>query len=106
MIRSQMGIYAGTCTTQQDGTVQGRSALVEALMEDTLTKLDLLHTHRFFKDREGLIQRADTLPKPRSIVPFPRDPDFTERGDLLDRIKTGLSTPAARLALVGLGGVG
>jgi hypothetical protein len=39
-------------------------------------------------------------------VPFPRDPDFIERPDLTDRISLALAVPSARIALVGVGGVG
>ncbi|KAJ5107180.1 hypothetical protein N7456_003855 [Penicillium angulare] len=45
-------------------------------------------------------------PSPFSTVPFPRDPDFIERGPLLDDIHEKISSPAARTALVGLGGAG
>ncbi|KAK3340812.1 hypothetical protein B0H65DRAFT_529706 [Neurospora tetraspora] len=39
-------------------------------------------------------------------VPFSRDPDFVNRGDVLDQIDQRCSEPAGRVALVGLGGVG
>ncbi|KAK4205945.1 P-loop containing nucleoside triphosphate hydrolase protein, partial [Rhypophila decipiens] len=39
-------------------------------------------------------------------IPFSRDPDFVNRGDILDRIHVRCSEPAGRVALVGLGGVG
>ncbi|KAF2258231.1 TPR-like protein, partial [Lojkania enalia] len=44
--------------------------------------------------------------KPLFIVPFRRDPDFVDRGDLLSQINKRCSQPAGRAALVGLGGVG
>ncbi|MCJ1268442.1 hypothetical protein MMC22_008330 [Lobaria immixta] len=50
--------------------------------------------------------RPDTPPNPSSNVPFRRDPDFVDRGTLLDEIHTKCSAPASRVALVGLGGVG
>ncbi|KAK3073690.1 hypothetical protein LTR53_004504 [Teratosphaeriaceae sp. CCFEE 6253] len=50
--------------------------------------------------------RPETPPRPLSTVPFPRDPDFIHRGSLMDEIQQKLSVPAARVALVGLGGVG
>ena len=42
------------------------------------------------------------------LLPFPRDKHFTERSDVIDRIKTLLNDAAysSRVALVGLGGVG
>lgn len=57
-------------------------------------------SNRVFPDR------AETPPSPLSTVPFPRDPDYTDRGPLLDEIHQKLAMPAARAALVGLGGVG
>ena len=49
---------------------------------------------------------ASRPPKPSSTVPFRRDPDFVDRGDLLSRVDERCSQPAGRAALVGLGGVG
>ncbi|KAK3646859.1 hypothetical protein LTR56_008347 [Elasticomyces elasticus] len=46
-----------------------------------------------------LLERAETPPEPTSNVPFRRDPDFIERGDLLDQIHAKISQPAARVAL-------
>ncbi|MDI1492406.1 MAG: hypothetical protein OHK93_003620 [Ramalina farinacea] len=57
----------------------------------------------------GLMLRlylASPPPKPFSTVPFRRDPDFVDRGDLLSRVDERCSEPAGRAALVGLGGVG
>ncbi|GAB7334635.1 hypothetical protein MBLNU13_g06596t2 [Cladosporium sp. NU13] len=50
--------------------------------------------------------RPETPLSPLSTVPFPRDPDFVDRGSLLSEIDQKLANPAARVALVGLGGVG
>lgn len=52
-----------------------------------------------------LLERSETLPVPSSTVPFRQDPDFVDRGSLLDEILEK-AAPGARLALVGLGGVG
>jgi hypothetical protein len=52
------------------------------------------------------IAAAETLPDPLSTVPFPRDPDYVRRDPLIDRLHAKLSVPGARVALVGLGGVG
>jgi hypothetical protein len=49
---------------------------------------------------------ADIPPLPFSTVPFPRDQDYVRRGPLIEQIHTKLSVPGARVALVGLGGVG
>ncbi|KAF2805782.1 putative kinesin [Mytilinidion resinicola] len=51
-------------------------------------------------------ERAETPPNPSCAVPFRRDPDFVDRGTLLDQIRETCSAPASRIALVGLGGVG
>ncbi|KAK5733777.1 hypothetical protein LTR17_009481 [Elasticomyces elasticus] len=48
----------------------------------------------------------ETLPAPCVIVPYRVDPDFVSREDLMSAIGTGMSKPGARIALVGLGGVG
>ncbi|WAO96033.1 NACHT domain-containing protein [Fusarium falciforme] len=48
-------------------------------------------------------------PKPRkpfSTVPFPPDPDFVNRPDILKWMHEKCARPAARIALVGLGGIG
>ncbi|KAF2022398.1 TPR-like protein [Aaosphaeria arxii CBS 175.79] len=44
--------------------------------------------------------------RPSCVIPFRRDPEFVDRGTLLDDIQEKCSTPASRVALVGLGGVG
>ncbi|KAI1137114.1 P-loop containing nucleoside triphosphate hydrolase protein [Hypoxylon sp. FL0543] len=51
-------------------------------------------------------ERPESPPKPTSTVPFCRDVNFVERGDLLQQIEQACSGPASRAALVGLGGVG
>ena len=47
-----------------------------------------------------------TLPDPSLSIPFRRDPDFIDRGAMLDQIHQKCALPASRTALVGLGGVG
>lgn len=44
-------------------------------------------------------------PPPSAIIPFRRDRDFVER-DVLNDLWQRASEPAARIGLVGLGGVG
>ncbi|KAJ4286525.1 hypothetical protein N0V90_013225 [Kalmusia sp. IMI 367209] len=44
--------------------------------------------------------------RPSCVIPFRRDPDFIDRGTLLDELQEKCSAPASRVALVGLGGVG
>ncbi|KAK4183100.1 kinesin light chain, partial [Podospora australis] len=51
-------------------------------------------------------ERPETPPKPFATIPFSRDLDFVDRGDILDQVDRRCSEPAARVALVGLGGVG
>ncbi|KAL5087837.1 hypothetical protein Trisim1_007488 [Trichoderma cf. simile WF8] len=51
-------------------------------------------------------ERRETPPPPSQLIPFPRDPDFVNRGDILGQISTRYLEPAGRVALVGLGGVG
>lgn len=45
-------------------------------------------------------------PAPFSTVPFLRDPDFVDRGDLLEQLERKLAPETARAALIGLGGIG
>ncbi|KAH7116615.1 P-loop containing nucleoside triphosphate hydrolase protein [Dactylonectria estremocensis] len=44
--------------------------------------------------------------KPFSTVPFPPDPNFVDRPDILTWMHEKCARPAARIALVGLGGIG
>ncbi|KAK4233565.1 kinesin light chain [Achaetomium macrosporum] len=53
-----------------------------------------------------LPERSETPPPPSATIRFARDPDFVNRGDVLDRVHQLCSEPAGRVALVGLGGVG
>jgi hypothetical protein len=53
-----------------------------------------------------LPDRPETPPRPFVTIPFARDPDFVNRGDVLDQVHQRCSEPAGRVALVGLGGVG
>ncbi|KAF2818128.1 hypothetical protein CC86DRAFT_450642 [Ophiobolus disseminans] len=50
--------------------------------------------------------RPETPPQPSCFVPFRRDPDYVDRGTLLDQVRERCAEPASRVALVGLGGVG
>ncbi|KAJ3499712.1 hypothetical protein NLG97_g107 [Lecanicillium saksenae] len=51
-------------------------------------------------------ERPETPPTPSILIPFGRDSDFVERGEVLGKIEHSCSRPASRTALVGLGGVG
>ncbi|KAJ6152568.1 hypothetical protein N7497_006887 [Penicillium chrysogenum] len=48
--------------------------------------------------------QPEPRPEPLSTVPFPHDPDFVSRDDLLAQIHERSSTPGSRIVLVGLGG--
>ncbi len=52
------------------------------------------------------LERAETPPQPFALFPFCPDPDFVDRGDLLDQISRKCTEPPYRVALVGFGGVG
>ncbi|KAK0516318.1 hypothetical protein JMJ35_000921 [Cladonia borealis] len=47
-----------------------------------------------------------TLPCPSLTIPFGRDPDFVDRGGIVDQLCRKCALPASRTVLVGLGGVG
>ncbi|KAL8364594.1 hypothetical protein RB595_003740 [Gaeumannomyces hyphopodioides] len=51
-------------------------------------------------------ERPETPPQPFATIPFPRDRDFVDRGDILDQLRQRCFEPAGRVALVGLGGIG
>jgi hypothetical protein len=69
------------------------------------------------KHSKGMLEMVTILPflpalvltklaTPSSTNPFRQDPDFVDRGDIIGRLLQQCSVPAARSALVGLGGVG
>lgn len=68
--------------------------------------LDHYHIREEPSRRLTMSERPETPPEPFSNVPFPRDPDFVDRVAITDSIERKLVRPAARVALVGLGGVG
>ncbi|KGO43730.1 hypothetical protein PEX1_088330 [Penicillium expansum] len=51
-------------------------------------------------------ESQESPPLPSSTVPFGRDPDFVEQGQLLEQTHEKCSITGSRVALVGLGGVG
>ncbi|KAJ5702100.1 hypothetical protein N7488_009648 [Penicillium malachiteum] len=51
-------------------------------------------------------EQPEPRPEPLSTVPFPHDPDFVSRDELLDQIHEKSSIQGSRIVLVGLGGVG
>ncbi|KAH8894462.1 hypothetical protein GQ53DRAFT_839546 [Thozetella sp. PMI_491] len=69
----------------------------------------LWHTRLEFQQRLCKILalwEGDEQENPSAAIPFSRDSDFVNRGDILDQIDRRCSEPAGRVALVGLGGVG
>ncbi|RYP30977.1 hypothetical protein DL767_005984 [Monosporascus sp. MG133] len=65
-----------------------------------------VHIGNVYNEVVPVPERPETPPRPSSTIPFRRDADFVERKTILDRIHQACSTPASRVALVGLGGVG
>lgn len=57
-------------------------------------------------NRRDPTDRPETPIEPLSTVPFRRDRDYVDRGTILDQVQEKTSMPGARVALVGLGGVG
>ncbi|KAH8691820.1 hypothetical protein BGW36DRAFT_464476 [Talaromyces proteolyticus] len=51
-------------------------------------------------------ERPETPPGPLLSIPFLRDPDFVDRGTVLNQLHQRSTVPGSRTALVGLGGVG
>ncbi|KAK4031400.1 hypothetical protein C8A01DRAFT_51508 [Parachaetomium inaequale] len=47
-----------------------------------------------------------TPPQPFPMIRFSRDPDFVNRGDIIEQIHQRFANPPRRVALVGFGGVG
>ncbi|CZR66589.1 related to kinesin light chain [Phialocephala subalpina] len=83
----------------------------EGKVQDIRTEIDryirvLTYSHAAttlaFRSRA---EHPQSRPTPCSTVPFRQDPDFVAR-DVLTQAREKLSVPAARVAFVGLGGVG
>ncbi|KAH8691822.1 hypothetical protein BGW36DRAFT_280847, partial [Talaromyces proteolyticus] len=51
-------------------------------------------------------KRPETPPGPLLSIPFLRDPDFVDRGTVLNQLHQRSTVPGSRTALVGFGGVG
>jgi hypothetical protein len=106
-----------TATIQRDTTtiidqnkdiVSGQKSMAE-MQHETLERMS-----EYFGNPEIAPKQLEIAPEPISTVPFDRDPDFIDRGTLLDDISERLpqlasnedSQHRSRIALVGLGGVG
>lgn len=60
-------------------------------------------------DQSNEIEAPDHSWKPPDLifaVPFPRDDDYVHRGTLVNELYMKLSVSTARVALIGLGGIG
>jgi hypothetical protein len=55
---------------------------------------------------ESMIDQSDSKSVPSSTVPFRRDPDFVDRGTLLNEVNRKCVVSGSRTALFGLGGIG
>jgi hypothetical protein len=71
-----------------------------------LTLLILTSEHLQIVARDASEATTRRTREPFSTVPFSRDPDFVDRPDIQAWIHEKCVRPAARAALVGLGGVG
>ena len=80
-----------------EGGEKARKRLLEHLHQDSK-----IHEERLVSTETSV----ETPPKPFSNVPFRRDPDFVNRGTLIECVREKLAAPAGRAALVGLGGAG
>ena len=67
-------------------------------------------TNKFSDAREGRSAEPPLMPRtppsPSCNIPFRRDPNFVERGAVLDQINHKCAMPGSWTALIGLGGVG
>ena len=63
-------------------------------------------TNKFSDAREGRSAEPPLMPRTSCNIPFRRDPDFVERGAVLDQINHKCAVPGSWTALIGLGGVG
>jgi hypothetical protein len=86
----------------------GRSSKVQELLKTVQDNLKFLEQQEIYTISNKLDGLApyETQPEPSSNIPFPRDRDYVARTEITAHIDSALSYPAARLALVGLGGVG
>ncbi|KAJ5806306.1 uncharacterized protein N7503_003908 [Penicillium pulvis] len=98
-----------TIIDQNQELASNQKAMAD-IQQETLQKLG-----EHFGQVEITPKQLESSPKPISTVPFSRDPEFINRGTLLDEVDKRLSklrsdekdtNPRSRIAFVGLGGVG
>ena len=65
-----------------------------------------LFFHSYANSIPPIIDRPEAPPIPSSNIPFRRDPDFVDRGTILNQINQKCAVLGSRTALVGLGGIG
>ena len=97
-------------TKALENKVEDVTVSLTAQMQSLQIRLEAISDARMLgveksKDTHSISIKQKPRPRPCSIVPFRRDDKFVYRGALAD-IKERCAQPAARVALVGLGGVG
>ena len=82
---------------QQGPTLRVKNALTERARQSSDAKES---------SKRGLASHSQRPPESFSTIPYPRDPDFVNRANILAWVNEKCAGPAARVALVGPGGVG
>lgn len=85
---------------------EGEAHAYLRLQEEIQRRYPELELGRKSNDIDTITEGFVRLLPPSCVVPFRRDPDFIDRGTLLDEIREKCSVAASCIALVGLGGVG
>ncbi|KAL1846163.1 hypothetical protein Daus18300_014339 [Diaporthe australafricana] len=104
---------SGFSVAERMAWMQGRETTREEDMAYSLLGIFNVHMPLIYSEgKDNALMRLEeqiekkTPPQPSVSIPFSRDSDFVNRGDILDQIDRRCSEPAGRVALVGLGGVG
>ena len=88
---------------------------IQQALEKIYRNIDILVLHQTTRHIDTGDRILETLSKlsvtptllcPSSTIPFAKDPDFVDRGAIVDQLRRKCALPASRTALVGLGGVG
>lgn len=82
------------------------SSLGQSFQDLTISGTARVHAGNVYNTFAQPADREEYPPEPLSTTPFPRDPDYVHRKSIEDEMHTKLSVNAARVALVGLGGLG
>lgn len=102
--------YNTTTIIDQNQDLATDQKAMTDIQHETLKKME-----EYFGQVQITPEQLELPPEPISTVPFNRDPEFIDRGTLLNEINERLSklssdekhlTSTSRIALVGLGGVG